>query len=329
MATMANADRDIAAIARTVSGELERPAPREASVLTDEICRRHGSAVAAVVYYGSCLRRASSEGGVLDFYVLVDSYRAAYDKRRLAWSNAMLPPNVFYLELADGDDTIRTKYAVMSVQDFARAASSKSLHSIVWSRFSQPALLTYARDEKARASVVRSLVDAVLTMVAHLLVFMPADAGRVRFTPEELWQNGFRETYGAEFRTEQPETIAQVYDAAPLRYDAVTAHALRVLERRGWLRLESDGDPLEVAMVRRRRTAVLLRWRVRRPIAKALQIPRLIKSALTFGDWLPYALFKLGRHTGIKIELTERQRRRPLIWGWPVFFRLLREQALR
>ena len=51
---------------------------------------------------------------------------------------------------------------------------------------------------------------------------------------------------------------------------------------------------------------------------------RLIKSALTFGDWLPYALWKLNRHSGVTIELTERQRRHPLIFGWPVLIRLIR-----
>jgi hypothetical protein len=55
----------------------------------------------------------------------------------------------------------------------------------------------------------------------------------------------------------------------------------------------------------------------------------LLKSALTFGDWLPYALWKLERHTGTRVELTDRQRRAPLIWGWPVIVKLLWQRALR
>jgi len=354
--------------------ELERPAPADAGLISNEILRRHGGGVAAVVYYGSCLRKATTEGGVLDFYVLVDSYRSVYDKRRLVWANALLAPNVFYLEVDDltsvadradespsadpieptsavpgvggGHDPaashngplvrhnppgrkVRAKYAVISTRDFAHAASEKSLHSIVWSRFSQPALLVHVRDEHARRELEDCLVEAVATMVVHELAFLPAAGGRLRFSGEELWQQGFQQTYRAEFRTEQPETIAALYRAACGRYDTVTAQALAVLEARGRITVRNVGERFEVEMSEAERRAVARRWRARRPIAKALGLVRLVKSALTFGDWVPYALFKLGRHTGIYIEPTERQRRHPFIWGWPVIYRILRDQALR
>ncbi len=297
----------------------------------EHIRRRHGHSVAAILYYGSCLRTGRVADSVLDFYVLVDSYRAAYRSLPLAVSNAVLPPNVFYAELPAGaGKTVRTKYAIMTVADFARAASSKSLHAIVWSRFSQPSVLVYARDRRAAAAAERASVNALLTMVAHMLAFLPAQSGRaLEFSAEDLWQSGFRETYRGEFRTERAATIRGVYEAAKGRYDALTDHALRVLERKGWLKLSSAGERYRVVMPRSRRMSVLARWRVRRPLTKALQFPRLIKAAITFGDWVPYALFKVQRHTGIRIELTERQLRHPFIWGWPILFRLLREQALR
>jgi hypothetical protein len=200
----------------------------------------------------------------------------------------------------------------------------------VWSRFSQPSVLAYARDRRAKVAAERASVNALLTMVAHMLAFLPRpQEGRLVFSAEDLWQSGFRETYRGEFRPEREATIRSVYEAARERYDALTGPALRVLERRGWLRLEQDGSRYEVRMAPRRRAALLARWKVRRPLTKALQFPRLIKSALTFGDWVPYALFKVHRHTGIQIEPTERQLRHPFIWGWPILFRLLREQALR
>lgn len=70
-------------------------------------------------------------------------------------------------------------------------------------------------------------------------------------------------------------------------------------------------------------------WRWRRPLAKAVYLAGLFKSAFTFGDWLPYALWKLERHTGTRIELSERQRRHPLVWGWPLVFRVFRQRDLR
>jgi len=52
-------------------------------------------------------------------------------------------------------------------------------------------------------------------------------------------------------------------------------------------------------------------------------------GSILVGDWLPYAIWKLNRHTGVRIEPTDRQRRHPLVYGWPVILRLLRQQKLR
>ena len=72
-----------------------------------------------MVFYGSCLRKQSAEG-VLDLYVVVDDYRSAYGSRALAIANAVLPPNVFYVETRDGETTVRAKYAVISRADLQR-----------------------------------------------------------------------------------------------------------------------------------------------------------------------------------------------------------------
>ena len=55
----------------------------------------------------------------------------------------------------------------------------------------------------------------------------------------------------------------------------------------------------------------------------------LLKTAFTFGDWVPYVLWKIERHTAVRVEVSERQRRHPLIFGWPVIFRVLRDGIYR
>jgi hypothetical protein len=78
---------------------------------------------------------------------------------------------------------------------------------------------------------------------------------------------------------------------------------------------------------RRRRRKL---WRARKPLAKLAYAIQLTKTAFTFGDsMVPYALWKVERHSGTRFEPTERQRRHPLIFGWPIVFRILRERALR
>src|SRR5690606_32599634 len=61
---------------RLIATELQRAVAPGARAATDDIVRRLGKSVAAVLFYGSCLRTGDFEDKILDFYVLVDSYRS-------------------------------------------------------------------------------------------------------------------------------------------------------------------------------------------------------------------------------------------------------------
>jgi len=315
-------------LARLVEAELGRPAPAEATLLAGEIQRRWGAAVAAVLFYGSCLRRGSPEG-VLDFYALVDSYERAYRSRALARANAWLPPNVFYLEGAGPAGVLRCKVAVMSLEDFERAASPRALRSSVWARFCQPALRVAARDEDASRLCVRACTAAVLTAFERLLPLVPGSDGSRPFRAEEFWQLAFRETYGNEMRPETDATIRSLYEAAPERYARAARGALAELEERGLLDLERRGGETFVRLPAERRRSGARSWRRRRRLSKLVYAAGLVKSAFTFGDWLPYALWKLERHSGARIVPSPRQRQHPLLFGWPVLLRLLWRRQFR
>ena len=312
-------------LAASMAEEHRAEVPREALALADEIRRRHGDAVAGVFFYGSCLRRAYVDGGVLDFYAVVDSYKAAYGSRRLlALSNALLPPNVYYVELPFEGATLRMKYNILSQADFSAACRPECSHPIVWARFCQPAALLRPRDAATSARLASDAAEAAATIVSRMLALHP----QVQ-TTEELWQAAFATTYTTELRVESPETIASVYGAVPERYDKVAKLAVAILAKRGVVQGRVDGTQLQVRMADATRKAVVRSWKRKLPFAKGIYVVRLIKSAFTFGEWLPYALWKLNRHSGVTIEVTPRQRRHPLIWGWPVIFRLIRGQILR
>ena len=310
-----------------VWGELSRPASVEAIRLCDAIRERHGDGVAGILFYGSCLRGGTRQG-VFDFYVLVDDYRALYERPAMAWLNHRLPPNVFYLEIGAGESALRCKYAVISRDDFARATSMRSVRPVIWARFCQPALLVYARDEAVRDAVAHACVEALRTAVLRTLPILRDDRGVQNLSSEEVWLTLFRETYGAELRTERPESIRALYRDAPARYDDALHGALALLDAQGILDLRREGRTHRIThrpgWLRRARRS----RRVRRPLARVLSIAQLLKSAFTFGNWLPYALFKLERHTGTRLELSERQRRHPFIFGWPLILRVLRTRDL-
>jgi hypothetical protein len=313
---------------RVIADGLFRTPPDAAARMARAIRERHGDAVAALLFYGSCLRGETVEG-VLDFYALVDDYPRAYDSRIAAWLNAAFPPNVFYLECETPDGTLRAKYAVVSLGDFARAAGLGSLRSGVWARFCQPALAAWVRDPAAHEAVVTCVARSVRTAVQRALPLLPDESGTQRFAARALWQALFRDTYAAEMRPESEETIRELYDAAPAHYARALSAGLASLAEEGRLCVHGEGDRLIVTQPAGRLRGARWARRLRRPVAKLLAVGQLMKSAFTFGDWLPYALWKLERHTGTRLTLTERQRRHPFLFGWPLMLRVLRRRDLR
>lgn len=310
-------------LASRIAEELARPAPAAAQLLTRAILERHGESVAAVIFYGSCLRKQTHEG-VLDFYVVVDSYRTAYRSLYLRLANALIPPNVFFLSRDTELGSLRCKYAVISRAAFERGVSPGCRVPYFWARFSQPALVSYARDEDARDLALRGCTESVLTLIQRLGVFLPDQDGVQRFSPAALWHEALRRTYSSELRTESDETVRGHYDAESERYDAITGPALRTLQERGWLaEVDARGPAFEVRTSPARLRRARLRWQLAIPLGKALAFVRLVKNATTFGDWVPYVLWKLERHTGRPIEVSDRQRRHPFLFGWPVLARLI------
>jgi hypothetical protein len=316
-------------LTRYVAEELGRPVPPATRVLRDAILERHGECVRAVLFYGSCLRRQTHEG-VLDFYVLVDGYRSAYSSIYLAAINTLVPPNVFFLSRETEQGTLRCKYAVISARDFERGLSPSSLHPYLWARFCQPAALVYARDDESRRFAASCCAQAVLTGMRRLAVFLPARGRSQRFSSSALWQETFRRTYASELRTESEETVRSNYEADPDRYHTVAALALSQLQQDGWLEVVTQHGPaFAVEMRPMRRRLARLRWHLERPFCKTLALVRLMKNAATFGDWVPYILWKIERHTGTRPELSERQRKHPFLFGWPILARLLWRREIR
>src|SRR3546814_11495105 len=98
------------------------------------------------LFYGSCLREKNLDGLMLDFYLIVSDYRAAYGKRWLATANRLIPPNVFPFE----HHGLVAKYAVLSAADFARLNSPAAANVSVLARFAQPARPLWAAAALAR-----------------------------------------------------------------------------------------------------------------------------------------------------------------------------------
>ena len=279
-----------------VAEELRLPVEPRVRAVAAAIAAKHGTASRVALFYGSCLRQKQLEGLMLDFYLIVSDYRAAYAKAWLALANRLIPPNVFYFE----HDGLAAKYAVLSESDFHRLCGPETSSVSVWARFAQPSRLVWASDEPASELAIDAVARAAPTLLA-------AAEPRPDEEPLGLWRRAFALTYSAELRAEPNGRSSSVVDLEAGRYERFTAPALKLARamrpRRSWL------------------------WR--RIEGKTLSVARLAKASLTFAGGADYIAWKINRHAGTDIRLKPWQRRHPLLAGISLLPRLLKSGAVR
>ena len=278
-----------------VAEELSLPVDARVSGVARAIAEKHGAASRAVLFYGSCLRQKKLDGLMLDFYLIVSDYRAAYGKRWLAAANRLIPPNVFYFE----QDGLAAKYAVLSQGDFYRLNGPETSSVSVWARFAQPSRLVWAADETARERAMDAVSRAAPTLLA-------AAGKRDGEKPLDWWRRAFVLTYSAELRAERKDRTVSVVDADRQRYVRFTAPAAAAIDRKP-----------------------KASWRWRRIEGKALSVVRLAKASATFAGGADYIAWKINRHAGTDIRLKRWQQRHPLLAAISLLPRLLRAGAVR
>jgi hypothetical protein len=294
---------------RLIAEESEVPVPAPIVTVAEAARRRHRQATVALLFYGSCLRQPGDEGRIVDLYLLADGYEGVHRNRFARALNALLPPNVYYIEAQYEGRTVAAKYAIVTLGQFESLVAPGTLQPYFWARFAQPTIVLWARDEEIRLRVQAALGRAVATMIAETRGLMPGD-----WTPAELWPRAFTETYRTELRAEGTDQPQQLYQAFAERYDRLT----RIMAR------DASG-PLSAAQG----GMAAGRWRRRRVLGKLLSVLRLAKASFTFEDGAAYLIWKIRRHSGVQIELTPWQRRHPILASTVLAWRLYRARGFR
>ena len=295
-----------------VRAELQTPVDPRVTAFARHVASLFGDSARAVLFYGSCLRTTELDGQMLDFYVIVSDYRAAYDKRWLATANRLIPPNVFPVQHGG----LQAKYAVLSESDFARLASSRTRNVSVWARFAQPARLVWSADAAAEARAVDAVAKAAPALLDAALPMLDE-----RVEPLDLWRGAFALTYSAELRAERTGRAASVVDFDPDRYRRFTAPALAALG------IEASADTDLIANPRA--GGGRWKWTRRRIEGKLLTIARLAKASGTYAGGVDYLAWKINRHAGTEITVRPWQRRWPLIGALVLLPRLILRGAVR
>ena len=273
----------------------------------------HGDAsVAAVVLYGSRLFPGSPDSEP-DYYVIVDSLRAFHRDLASALANLPLPPSVYHLPIRTLDGPRTCKASVISTRQLQHETSprARDLHHL--GRFSKPLALLFARDDAA-FRLVRDAQISSLTTLAPLAISLLGP----RFTAEEFMMALLGLSYRGEHRIFEPGKVRAILDADRsfgLRVARLLLTAERITDCDGWYRRPAHINRRStLRLIARSRLRDLARW------------PRYMA---TFDGWLDYVQRKLERHCGRPLELTPRQKRFPLLFGWPALLSLRRQGLLR
>jgi len=297
-----------------IKGETLNP-PKRVTDIMDIINARHEDRVQAIVYYGSSLRELDNPEKMLDFYVLVDSYRKTHGIGPRAVLNRFIPPAVYYVEHESENGTLSTcKYSILSLSQFEKRCSSRAFLSQVWGRFSQPCVVVWSRDEEVLSRVWAARVVAVETMAGQTVPLLKGSA-----TASELWGRGFFESYRTELRPESStgrseEIVARFAE----RYDSITTGLYGDPAADGKYTLPTAGL-----------SATKCRWFFRRLLGKPAAAIRVLLGAATFDGGIDYVARKVENHSGVKMNPTPAQRKHPVLHSPIIFWKIWRQGAFR
>jgi hypothetical protein len=169
--------------------------------------------------------------------------------------------------------------------------------------------------------VIEAIGQSTRTFARRVAPRLPQE-----FDSKKLWATGLSLTYQCEFRSEPPGHAEKLFGYWPDYYRAVT----RILagEELGFEATDAADTFINTCSDEARRWSPASWW-MRRVQGKILSTLRILKAALTFDGALEYLLWKIQRHSGVYIEPTERQIKYPMIFAWPLLWRLWRKGAFR
>jgi len=271
--------------------------------------------VLATVFFGSRLLGTSpGKHSAADAFFVVDDYRRFYECARplinswppmMATLNRALAPNVVYLP---GSQSGGVKAFIINARDFRRAMGPHAKDHFCRGRLSQQVAVVHARD----ASVAQSMDDLLAEARRQTLDWVPVYAA-APFEVSDFCRAMLRVSYSAEVRPESPDRVNEVFDN---ERDVLTRLYQPVLDAgaaEGELRREGAGFRRSVDPTWWDR----MRWRGYFARSKVRATMRWAKYVLTFSGWPQYIAHKLERRTGIRIELSDAEKRWPLLLAWP------------
>jgi len=287
-----------------------------------------GPSTVAVIHYGSHAQgRRPAADSAFDFFVIVDRYRDAYTSLKASIGTSYspglatalanrLPPNVIAVTqpLADGGGR-RAKCCVISLAHLQWACSPRAWDHFCQGRLMQHVVLSWIRDGQNASAVA----DALASVRAHTLRWV-APSLPERFTVEEYLVTALRRSLSGEIRPESADHARTLANAQLETLGPIYRTMLDGEVAAG--RLASDG-PDSYRLLAPPSAAQRLRVRLYFHHSKLRATVRLLKHVVLYEGWLDYIVRKVERSGNAKVELTEREKRWPLVFLWPRVIRFI------
>lgn len=252
-----------------------------------------------VVGYGSCLSQfTKTETSAPDFYVIVKDYNSFYPRKRSTMLNQVIPPNIYHFE----DQNQILKYSVISAFDLEREVSQDAHDVYHLGRFSKRIAMIWKQNEEALDHLTRIHQSAIETA----LDFSQKLHGPADHLVDAI-KGALQLSYDGDVRIESADKVQKIWEAEQEYYLEVYRPCFEQTKT-------VEKSTTMSFWIRKSRLRAQMRW---------------IKNIFTASMWVDYMIFKIERTQGIKIELTEQQKKLWPIYIWPILFKLLREKRIR
>ncbi len=275
-----------------------------------------------IFMYGSMLSQVTSTSTSFpDFFVITDGYKDIFKR----WSHKItaqaLPPHIFHLQLESGK---HCKYNLLSLEQFEQETSENASDIYILGRFGKRVALVWWRDESACDKLVACSASAMDAVAGLTLRGMPDE-----FDLDLFMLSCLNISYEGETRVEAASKVGKLFASEEVFYRKIYPALLRRHLQTQALAVENPKNsfqridsPVEREQARKKLASFLKKSRMR-------GVLRWPKFLLTVEDWVDIILAKIERTQGIRIEPSPLQRRYPLIFGWPHFFRLIKSGAIK
>lgn len=291
-----------------------------------------GDTTVALVHYGSHAQQSDARPeSAHDFFVIVDRYRDAYRSlvshgvarfrpRVASTLNHVLAPNVIRVTVPGVTPALEAKCAVYSWSDFRLAASVHAKDHFALGRLFQHVQIAWTRDQGSRDRISDVLVGARIATFAWGRSFLPR-----QFDVDAYCRTLLETSFAAEIRPEEKERVDMLLAAQRETLIPVYSEVLNQLVQQRILARNGKVYTMVVPVGKWAKFRAAMYFRR----SKVRATVRWLKYIALYDDWLEYILKKIARRSGVSVELTERERRWPLIFLWPKAIRYLRSRPQR